>query len=421
MENKNFLFLTVLLFFSLSCNLLAAKSKQKDEVQAIITEDWQVLEWTDSESDYVTHYKIDIQQYNDKHKEYSDYTTLETEDNSTSVAITPQLKPGIYRYKITSYDLLGFEAVTSDWYDLKILQAFEPEVRNLSTNSNHTSTIYLEEINDGIFTVSGRNLFDLKEDENDLSYTKYFFKSNDALQKEYIPDILEHADNNRELKIHIDLNTFDIGSYTFVAQDASGLENEPNSDSQIHIRFKKLVDLDVAAGYILPVTLFDDTFKTYFNTPVRPLSATAKITFIPMKHTWGYLGLGVQGSYSRIFATYDTYKIDGNMITAMANFVYQKPVNILIENGTKNRHILTFEVHGGAGIVMLQNLVFHFPMDINSRPLNAYYIGADTGVSIQTYITNRLYIEVGADFIYAFMSDMQLGQILPYACVGFQF
>ncbi len=406
----------------MSYGLFAAKSKQKNEVEAIITEDWQQLEWTDSESEYVSHYKIEVQQYNEKTKEYAEYTAIETEDNSNSVAINPQLKPGVYRYRITSYDLLGFEGYSSGWYDLKILQAYEPEVRGISSNSNHTSTLYLEEINDGIFTVTGRNLFNLKDDDNTLSYTDYIFmpEGNGIFQSGYIPEILEHDVNNRELKVKIDLDQMDIGTYTFIARDASGLENQKNSDSQISIRFKKLVDLDLAAGYVLPVALFDDTFKTYFNTPVRPLSATAKITFIPMKHNWGYLGLGVHGSYSRIIAKNDSHTIDGNMVTAMANIVYQKPINIKLEGGTKNRHIFTVDLHGGAGTVVLQDLTFHFPMNIDSEPLDSYYFGIDAGASIQTYITNRIYIETGADFIYAFMSDMKLGQILPYVCAGIQ-
>lgn len=420
MENKKIL-LAVLLFLSLCFGVFAQESEA--DVEVPVTDNWQILEWADSSSEYVTKYLVEIEQLNSKSNEYETIISIETENNETQIAINPKLKPGVYRYRITSYDLLGFEGAVSDWSELKIFQAFDPEVRTISSNANHSSTVYLEEINDGIFTISGRNLFDLKEDDTDINFTDYRLlpKGTKKFENGFVPEILEHSSNNRELKIKLELSELDVGTYNFIAKDASGLENEKNSDSQITIRFKKLMDLDLAAGYLLPVTIFDDTIKTYFKSPVTPLSLTGKLTFIPLKHTWGYLGIGVQANYTRLFAEYDTHYIDGNMMAGMLNVVYQKPFNIKVDGGNKSRHLFTFEFHGGAGVVMFQDLTFHFPRDINSEPLNSCYIGADVGASVQTYITNRLYIEVNADFLYAFMTDMQLGQILPSVCVGFQF
>lgn len=417
MENKKFLVLALLISFIFNFSLMAEENVEEDT-----PEEWQVLEWEDKNSSYVSSYKVDIEVFNEKAKVFEPLQTVETESNETFVSISPQLKPGMYRYKITSYDLLGFEGAESDWNELKIFQAYEPEIRSISTNANHSSTIYLEEVNDGILTVTGRNLFGLKQSPEDINYTSYYFtpKDGSGKLKSFFPEILEHAASNRELKIQIDLPQIDVGSYNLVAKDASGIESHRSSSSEITIRFKKPVDFDIAAGYVFPVTVFDDTFNKYFNSSMRPISGTAKITFIPMKHTWGYLGIGVQGTYSRIIANFDTYSIDGNMMTAMANLVYQKPVNISYANGTRKRHLLTFEAHGGGGLLFMQDLAFHFAKDVDSRALNTYFPGADVGLGMQVYFTNRIYLELGIDFIYAFMKDMQLGQVLPFVCAGFQ-
>ena len=45
----------------------------------------------------------------------------------------------------------------------------------------------------------------------------------------------------------------------------------------------------------------------------------------------------------------------------------------------------------------------------------------DFGFAAQIYITNRLYTEIGADYIMAFVSDMGFGMLEPQVSVGWQF
>ena len=103
-------------------------------------------------------------------------------------------------------------------------------------------------------------------------------------------------------------------------------------------------------------------------------------------------------------------------------FIYQLPVRIKSKtDNTKLRHIATLELHGGAGVSMFQNTVFHFPHDINSEPLNSLDFCALAGASAQVYFTNRLYVEVGADFVMPFIENLPMGYVKPVAAVGWQF
>ena len=70
---------------------------------------------------------------------------------------------------------------------------------------------------------------------------------------------------------------------------------------------------------------------------------------------------------------------------------------------------------------MFNDTAFHFPHNINSEPLNSLDFCAMAGISFQFYFTNRLYAEVGADFVMPFMQNLPMGYIKPVAAVGWQF
>ena len=384
---------------------------------------WQYLEWIEDFPEYVQKYEVVIEEKKNDNAEWTEINRLFTEDNSTRVQIQPLLTPGLYRYKVITYDLIGIPEIESDWFEFNIYRAYIPQVRSIEAGVTHSSTIYLDEINDGLFTVTGRNLFELQEGPTDTSFTVYEVVNAKRKNVEpIIPNILEFSDNNRHLRIQLNMEELDTGTYYFTAIDASGLRNENGRDNTLTVKFRKAVDFDIAAGYTCPVIVIGDKMKEYLNTTVLPLSANAKISLMPFKRRFGYLGIGVDASYSRLLTKTEGYDLDGNYMCGNALFIYQLPIRIKSKkDDTKLRHIATLELHGGAGVSMFNNTVFHFPHDINSEPLNSLDFCAMAGASAQVYFTNRLYAEVGADFVMPFMQNLPMGYVKPVAAVGWQF
>ena len=384
---------------------------------------WQYLEWIEDFPEYVLKYEVVIEEKKNEKSDWTEINRLFTEDNTTRVQIQPLLTPGLYRYKVITYDLIGIPEIESDWYEFNIYRAYIPQVRSVEASVSHSSTIYLDEINDGLFTVTGRNLFDLQEGPTDTSFTHYeVYNARRKNAEPIIPKILEFSDNNRRLRVQFNMEELDTGTYYFTATDASGLRSENDKDSSFTVKFRKAVDFDIAAGYACPVIIFGDKMKEYLNTTVLPLSANAKISLMPFKRRFGYLGLGIDATYSRLLTKTEGYDLDGNYICGNALFIYQLPVRIKSKtDNTKLRHIATLELHGGAGVSMFQNTVFHFPHDINSEPLNSLDFCALAGASAQVYFTNRLYVEVGADFVMPFIENIAMGYLQPFAGVGWQF
>jgi len=387
---------------------------------------WQYLEWEEETPEYALKYEVIIEQkVKNSDSEYEEVRHMMTESNETKVQINPLLVPGIYRFKVITYNLIGIPEIESEWQDFTIYQAHIPQIRNVETASNLSSTIYLDEINDGIINITGRNLFTLKEDENDIEYTSYSIKN---LKRKnslpIIPELLEVSDNNRKIKVKFLIDELDAGVYNFIATDACGLTNELNNNSQLTIKFKKAVDFNVSAGYTCPLFVFGDKMKKYLNSSILPVSANVKLTFIPIKRKFGYIGIAATATYSRLMTKTDGYELDGNYITGHGMLVYEFPFRTIIKKGKnqgKLKHWGTIEIHGGAGVAMFQNTIFHFSRGIKSVPLNSLDISAIAGISAQIFITNRLYAEAGADFIIPFVENLPWGYIEPKLCVGWQF
>ena len=398
-----------------------AFEEESAEEEFSVEEKWQILEWYEENPEFVSYYEVLIEKYDEKSETYTEINKLKTEDNSTSIKVEPQLQPGMYRFKVITYDLIGFGTVESDWETFSIYKAYRPQINDISSKVNGSSTLYLEEVNDGIFSVSGRNLFETSKNEKDIQFTKYFVvNQNDKKQNILVPEILNVEKNNRKIEFQMNMKDLDVGVYDFFAEDASGLKSETNN-SNFTVKFRKRMDLDLSAGYLLPVILFDDTINHYMGSNIWPLSGTVKMSFMPFKRSFGYFGVGLAGTYSRLFADFPQYKIDGNLITAHLNFVYQLPIRFRIKNSEQRRHALTLEVHGGVGVTFFNDVQFHFPHNIDSEKLNSINLSFDVGGAVQVYITSRLYAEVGVDFVMAFVKDMQFGVLHPSVCIGWQF
>lgn len=400
------------------------KKKKKDddsESKGRPEDSWQMLSWVEDDPDAVLKYEVVIEE--EVGGGYRPAVTLQTEDNTTRMQISPLLEPGYYRFKVVTYDLINRPAKVSEWKRFRVYSAHQPEIKDVSSKVNKSSTIYLEEYNDGVFVVDGRNLFTPDKNNKSLEFTNYVLvpEGGDIESDGIVPEILDSDKKNRSVTLKFNLKDLDTGDYHVVAKDASGLYTELGSKNELSVRYKKPFDLDVSGGYTCPIIVKDTTFKEYMGSQVWPLSATAKVTFMPFKHNWGYLGIGVTGSYTRMFFDEGNYTVDGNLITAHGLLVYQFPIRFRVKGTNQRRHAFTVELHGGAGIAYFMDYQFHFPHGIDTPKLNSTDLSAIAGLSFQTYITSRIYVEAGIDGFMAFVPDMKSIYLLPQVSAGFQF
>lgn len=377
----------------------------------------QPFSW-DSAGD-VLKYEITIEQFSIIHNNWIKYFEHETNDEETQnciIYIEPTLPPGKYRSTIKVYNILGIlESDLTSQDEFLVRQAFQPEVRNVTYPLYSRSTIYLDDLdNNGVVEVEGRNLFNLPETRQpvpDIQATEYYLEgSKGKIEPE---SIIHHDDSNRKLTLQFDMKELDVGKYHLVAKDASGLHSENNASSEFAVKFRKWMDFDIEAGYTYGIVVHDDTIENYLGNTMFPLSGQFKISLIPIKHNWGYIGFGIRGNYSYFKSEHEGYDIDGNIMNGHVILIYQLPI------GKKRRWF--WEVHGGAGLTYFHNVKFHFPHDIVSKQLNTLSLSYDVGTSFMFYPTKRLFVEAGGDYVFTQNKDMPMGEALPYAGIGWQF
>ncbi len=361
----------------------------------------------------VLKYEILIEMWNKETGDFEECYSHETDENETEICtvyIDPVLPVGKYRSTVKVYNILGILEEDLTAHDEFIVRkAYKPEIKSVNYPLYMRKAIYLDDLdNNGIINIEGKNLFLPEDKDNFETVTKYFLQGKRII---YPSSVLNHDEKNKNITLQFDMKKLDVGNYHLVAKDASGLHSEENSDSEFIVKFKKWMDLDIEAGYTCPVIVHDDTIPTYFDK-VLPMSAQAKVSFMPFKHSWGYLGIGLRGSYTRLYKDEGDYSIDGNMGTGHLLFVYQIPMF--------RRRFFT-ELHGGAGLTYFNNIVFHFPHNVDSEPLNTVSLSFDAGLSFMFYINKRVYFETAGDYVFTMNKDMKMGMIQPSLGLGWQF
>lgn len=361
------------------------------------TEYMQRFEW--QQIQYIQKYEFLLEKQNEKTNLWEQVELLETIDNHVELP----LDSGNYRYKITVFNLLGKPELSSEWIPIEIIKVYQPSVDSITP-----SIVYLED-QDGEVVVSGKSLF---------SNSRLTFRNEEGFQ--VAVQNLGADNKSRELTMFAEPSLLVPGIYTLTVENDGGLST---TYSPITIKYRKPWDLDISFGYSCLINLFDSRFTDYFGKRIFPYGVGAKISFMPWKQTWGYLGFGVSGNYVlmndlNMAPVTSGYEITGNFVSGYLNFVYQYAVR----NHKKNNNVRAiFEARAGAGIVMLKDITFHFPHNIATDSFSIMYLSAQFGGSAQYYLTRHLYAELSADFSITPSADMFMGNIVPSLMIGWQF
>ncbi len=119
-------------------------SVQEEETELSALEQWQYLDWDEENPEYVFHYEVVIESFSEKTSTFEEINRIMTEDNSSKVQVNPLLPPGVYRYKVISYNLVDVPEVESNWFEFKIYKAYQPEITDIKSAANRTGTLFLE-------------------------------------------------------------------------------------------------------------------------------------------------------------------------------------------------------------------------------------------------------------------------------------
>ncbi|MDR3145789.1 MAG: hypothetical protein LBU21_05885 [Treponema sp.] len=302
------------------------------------------------------------------------------------------LEPGIYRYRVRSYDFLERPGPASEWIQFAILSARQPILARFSPDG-----FYLDEDLVWVLTISGRNLIR----GTDISLRE----AGGTLIR---PDTVTAAPSGNEIRLTFRYDQLKLGSYVIHATNPGGLTAETRT---FRIAFRKPVDINVSAGY-RPLVLFYGYFNELFGTFFFPAGAYSRLSIIPYKRLWGYVGFELEPSWNYFFASGDGYEAQAHMTGAAIYGVYRR----WFDNRAMS---LDFRFGGG----MYAVLDYHFTFARGStEPVTALIPAIAGGVSFQWLVRKPFYLEAGVDFTHFFAADQPPpGYLRPFAGAGWRF
>ena len=383
MGNKRGLILTVIFFFCL-IPLFAQQAptsgkemkqtadkkkyflKETDKGVALV----QRLSW--ESLDDILGFEFELEQQDRKTKVWRiiDQRTVTT--NYVDVS----LSPGDYRFRVRVINLLGQKEDASAYRNFAIRIAYQPEVTTVSPY-----VINFDELEDQTLTITGKNF----HEETSFTLTNAF--SGSVLHG----TIIELKDNGTHAVVAFEFMRANLGTYTFVATDPSGLSSEKDN---IVFRFQKPIDIFVSADYVFNGFIANQILgkKDHFNTNIAPLAGGIRLTVVPIKRLYGNFGFNLAGSGTYLKNKTNGYTLTAGLLFAQLNAAYFVPI-------IKRR--LVFDVHTGFGTMFLVNTQFVYNVTEKMTSGKAWYWGVtyNIGTALYVYVYKGLYVEINVDHL----------------------
>jgi hypothetical protein len=354
----------------------------------------QRIKWQDEPD--VLHYNIVIEKQSN-----SNYVQM-FNANTNEPYYDIDLSPGVYRYKIVVYDLLGRERPNSQWATLTVLQALKPQI-----NSWSPDIIYLDENNFEI-TLAGNNLIDA---------SKVSLQSAEGKKI----DIEKIKTDRSGEKMQISFNKEDVGEgvLNITIKNPGGLESNEctvivaNHNDELDRKSKILT---ISQGYS-PLIKLKGTMSLYFDSPFYPAGISVRLGVLPFDTKAGSFGIEIEPSWAYFNAEhYDKFNLDwtvkAQFVAVNFFFMYQKSL-------FSNRFVINVRL--GAGFSMMAGLQLMLNGRTIEEKLGGLVPDFAAGLSAKFFILETFFIEAGGEYVMMFNNDSNPMYIKPALMLGWTF
>jgi hypothetical protein len=286
----------------------------------------------------------------------------------------------------------------SDWIQFEILLAKQPEVLRFSPE-----VFYLDEDVSWVINILGRNLAD-GIDASLIGPPG----SPGSLGRLIKPDTVTVGQSENEARLTFNYAQLDTGNYIIHVTNPGGLTTELQT---FRIAFRKPLDINVSAGY-KPLFSLYGSITELLGTAFLPLGAYGRLTIIPFKQRWGYVGFELEPSWNYFQVAQEDFDVQAHMPGAAIYGIYQYWFS--------NR-VISLDFRMGGGIYSIMD--YHFTFDRGkTEPITILVPAIAGGISLKWLIKKPFFVEAGLDFTHFFtVDDPSPGYLRPFAGAGWQF
>lgn len=426
----------------------------------------QKISWSSDPN--VLEYKVEIKDSSGKIIQ-----TITTQDNFVELSLTH----GKYKCRITAYDLLGRESVSTVWQDFEVISQKEEQARiarekaeqeRIAAEKAERERLEAERIakekaeqerlakeeaerkareEEELKRLEEERLAREKAEEERLAREKA--EEEERLAKEKAEEerrlALEKAEQEEKERLALEEEERQrIAAEIAAQEEAERLEAErlkreeeeraeaerlaqEKAEEEEELKKQKKEErrkawenydrkFGLAAGAGLSFILYDGDFFSDYMTPsqLNP-NLNGKFSYLPFHNNILRFGMEFDAMATRFNSSNQYYNLNLSMLFLQENLALRFKLK------TEKSWL---QIKAGAGIVLVnENLDYYDDTDDNKKDQirNFGFITVGGGLSLVFVPTRLITIELGADYNHLFIPDMNMGLLTPYVSLGLRF
>jgi hypothetical protein len=315
-----------------------------------------------------------------------------TEQNFLEVA----LPPGMYRYRILNYNVLGRVGATSEWTGIRVFVAKQPE-----SSSSSPAAWFVDSLEEEFtLTLKGRNLVEEAE---------VYIAPRKAGAKPVRPSSVTYSPDESSITAVFRTEGLELGPYEIVIVNPGGMKQVRGGFSVV---FSRPLDINVSLGYAPVLPLYGYLFDVY-DESFYPLGFYGRVGVVPIKRLWGWVGFELTPHYVNLETGNSRYRLTGHMVNVYTDLLYQKWM----------RHFtLALNMRLGGGLVTLSNVKFNHKDGSQSEDTGTVIFALNAGASVQWLVWKNMFVEAGLEYTQLVSSQSPVPGFIRFnAAVGRRF
>ncbi len=416
----------------------------------------QKLSWSSDPN--VLEYKVEIKDSSGKVIE-----TITTPDNFVELSLTH----GKYKCRITAYDLLGRESVSTVWQDFEVISQKEEQARiarekaeqeRIAAEKAEKERLEAERIakekaeQERLAKEEAERKAREEEEQKRLEEERLVqekAEEEERLAKEKAEEerrlALEKAEQEEKERLALEEEERQrIAAEIAAQEEAERLEAErlkreeeeraeaerlaqEKAEEEEELKKQKKEErrkawenydrkFGLAAGAGLSFILYDGDFFSDYMTPSQfNPNLNGQFSYLPFHNNILRFGMEFDAMATRFNSSNQYYNLNLSMLFLQENLALRFKLK------TEKSWL---QIKAGAGIVLVnENLDYYDDTDDNNKDTirNFGFITVGGGFSVVFVPTRLITIELGADYNHLFIPDMNMGLLTPYVSLGLRF
>ncbi|MDR0389555.1 MAG: hypothetical protein LBH73_05750 [Spirochaetaceae bacterium] len=383
------IFFCLLLFLLRSLSLKAQETEKPEDYRIDAGGNLvQILRWSRVNAYF---FEVEIEARNEQGEWVSSH-----KERTEEIFVEIILVPGMYRWRVLSYNVLGRVAASSEWVGLRIYPAHDPVISDFDPPAYFVDS----RLDEFTLTVRGSNL---------TGETKIYLSDKSGRRRPWEPLSIERGEDSIQAVFPVYRNELVLGEYDIIITNPGGLSTTMTG---FKVSFRQPVDYAVSLAFT-PVLPFSGSLFKEYDQNLYPRGLTGRFSIVPFKRLWGGIGGELTARILDLTTKDERFTLNGQMLLFSANALYLRWFRDYTMNAA---------FHLGAGFASLLNMRFDHKDGAQSEQFAPGHLTLGFGGSWQWFLWRDLFLETGLDYTQLLIgSGAPAGFLSLTAGVGWRF